>query len=161
MLFDLLNNTSHLLLGWGCLSQADTRGARALAEISKVAHTVTPTHAVLAEYLPVCTWQVDTSGLLFCKNRIAAALSTMPTLCLVNECALGRGHSFKMQPERKKNVMHQPTLLGNREQWGIICTATGLHFSTLLPPSFLTQWHPSHPQSCGCTEDPQTWSSVP
>lgn len=90
------------------------------------------------------------------KNRIAAALSTMPTLCLANECALGRGHSFKMQPERKKNVMHQPTLLGNREQWGIICTATGLHFSTLLPPSFLTQWHPSHPQSCGCTEDPQT-----
>lgn len=37
VLFDLLNNTSHLLLGWGCLSQADTRGARALAEISKVA----------------------------------------------------------------------------------------------------------------------------
>lgn len=37
VLFDLLNNTSHMLLGWGCLSQADTRGARALAEISKVA----------------------------------------------------------------------------------------------------------------------------
>lgn len=51
VLFVLLTNTSHMLLGWGCFSQADTRGARALAEIRKMAHcphtyTHTLTHRV-------------------------------------------------------------------------------------------------------------------
>lgn len=47
VLFVLLTNTSHMLLGWGCFSQADTGGARALAEIKKVAlclHTLTSTY---------------------------------------------------------------------------------------------------------------------
>ena len=38
VLFVLLTNTSHMLLGWGCFSQADTGGARALAVIRNVAH---------------------------------------------------------------------------------------------------------------------------
>lgn len=51
VLFVLLTNTSHMLLGCDCFSQADTGGARVLAVIRRVAHcphkpTLTPTHTL-------------------------------------------------------------------------------------------------------------------
>ncbi len=74
VLFVLLSNTSHMLLGWGCFSQADTGGARALAVIRKVAHcphthTLSPTHTEFK--LDVCKSSHDKSIFqVFCSVKI-------------------------------------------------------------------------------------------
>lgn len=96
MLFVLLTNASHMLLGWGFFNLADTEGSKFSA------HTHTRAHTEFKQNICKSTRQVDISGLVQLKQT-SSIIVYKPTLCLASKCTLQKsGHSFKMQPEEAK-----------------------------------------------------------